>query len=69
MKYNEQQQLAIQAEGNAIVSAGAGCGKTSVLVGRCLEKSWMKIIWSAFRYLDDYLHEGCRRRDERPHPR
>ena len=38
MKYNEQQQLAIQAEGNAIVSAGAGCGKTSVLVGRCLEK-------------------------------
>ena len=38
MNYNEQQQKAIQAEGNAIVSAGAGCGKTSVLVGRCLEK-------------------------------
>lgn len=38
MKYNEQQQKAIQAEGNSIVSAGAGCGKTSVLVGRCLEK-------------------------------
>jgi len=38
MKYNEQQQNAIQAEGNAIVSAGAGCGKTSVLVARCLQK-------------------------------
>ena len=38
MNYNEQQQQAIQAEGNSIVSAGAGCGKTSVLVGRCLEK-------------------------------
>lgn len=38
MNYNEQQRQAIQAEGNAIVSAGAGCGKTSVLVGRCLEK-------------------------------
>lgn len=38
MNYNEQQRQAIRAEGNAIVSAGAGCGKTSVLVGRCLEK-------------------------------
>jgi ATP-dependent helicase/nuclease subunit A len=37
MKYTQQQQQAINARGNVLVTASAGTGKTAVLAQRCLE--------------------------------
>ncbi len=36
MSTTAAQQLAIHAEGNVLVAAGAGAGKTSTLVARCV---------------------------------
>ncbi len=36
MKLNRAQQAAVLARGNVLVMAGAGTGKTSALVERCL---------------------------------
>ena len=36
MSTTDAQRLAIHAEGNVLVAAGAGAGKTSTLVARCV---------------------------------
>jgi len=38
MSFTENQQKAIEAEGNVLVLAGAGTGKTSTMVSRCLDR-------------------------------
>ncbi len=38
MSFTSAQQRAIDAEGNVLVEAGAGAGKTSTLVARCLKR-------------------------------
>ena len=38
MSFTENQQKAIDAEGNVLVLAGAGTGKTSTMVSRCLDR-------------------------------
>lgn len=42
IKPNAEQSDAIQAQGNIIISAGAGSGKTRVLVERCLDLVWKR---------------------------
>ena len=65
---NEQQAAAIAARGQVFVSAGAGTGKTTVLVERFVEAVCER---GHRRRVDarDHLHGACRGRAARPDPR